>query len=58
MTGQTISFNGRNAIVGVSPRCLFPSGVHDRPGEAFGRPVGDTGNDHAARTMVHDGRIA
>ena len=58
MAGQTISLNGRNAIVGVYPRCLIPSGVHDRPGMAFGRLVGDTGNDHAARTMVHDGRIA
>ena len=58
MAGQTISLNGRNAIVGVYPRCSIPSGVHDRPGEAFGRLVGNTGNDHAARTMVHDGRIA
>ena len=58
MAGQTISLNGRNAIVGVYPRCLIPSGVHNRPGMAFGRLVGNTGNDHAARTMVHDGRIA
>ena len=58
MAGQTISLNGRNAIVGVYPRCLVQSGVHDRLGEAFGRLIGDTGNDHAARAAVHDGRNA
>ena len=58
MTGHTVSLNGHNAIVRVKPRCVIPSGVHDRPGEAFGHPVGDTGNDHAAKTAAHDDRMA